>query len=114
MTTKEKLLKQIHPNHKGLLTNEECAEFVKKGTIMVIENIITEQFFLTDQYTFGLDILNDQWLQIMCRFPLDVEPREGLRSGHIDTIEKFIFVFHNGCKQIKSIDELAELVDKQQ
>jgi hypothetical protein len=69
-------------------------------------------FFFTDNHCFGNGQLPSGWVPCSQSFPLMVTPREGLEDGVIDTIEKFVSVFESDAKQITSMDELLEILNK--
>lgn len=67
-------------------------------------------YFFTDDGTFGSDLLG--FVPVSQRITnLWVNPRPGIPDGHIDTVDKFIEVFHKDDILIQDIDELLGYVN---
>lgn len=68
-------------------------------------------FFFSDDHHFGYGVLPDDFVACTGGFPTKCEPRESIPNGVVDTLEKYIALFHEGERQITSIEELVELLD---
>ena len=69
-----------------------------------------EVYFLTDDSLFGHDLLG--FIPVSQRvWPLIVTPRPGIESGVIDTVDKYLKVFHKDDILIQDIDELLGYVN---
>lgn len=105
-------------SYKGVLTNEEALEraerFNRQGTLVTITHRRNENeriFFFSDDHCFGYPILPDGFVPCTSVFPMYVKPRPGVEDGWVNTIEKFIAVFHYDARQINSIEELVEYLN---
>ena len=96
---------------KGVLSKKETEERFK-GSVDVITNVETQDFFFTDDYCLGVDYLPDVWVPSTTRLPLRVVPRETLPDGVVDKLDKYILVFHPEGRLIESVDELIDLLNK--
>lgn len=106
-----KFMKAKGRSIKGVLSKKETEEHFK-GSVDVITNVDTQDFFFTDDYCLGVDYLPDTWVPSTTRLPLRVVPRETLSDGVIDTLDKYILVFHPEGRLIESVDELIDLLNK--
>jgi len=43
---------------------------------------------------------NDNWISCSARLPSRVEPRKGLESGIVNTVDEFLFIFHDDGKEL--------------
>ena len=120
MYTKERLLNnsvfsKIRRNKglpcKGVLTKEE-AEKKAFDNVTTVTNVETGDFFFTDDYCIGVNYLPDDWVPCTTQLPSYVVPRETLSDGVVDTLDKYILIFHPEGRLIESVDELIDLLNK--
>lgn len=73
----------------------------------------TSRFFITDGHGYHrgrwLSDLPDQWVATSVTLPMRVVPRPGCEDGVVDTVEKYIVVFHQHDTQITVEDALREV-----
>ena len=110
-STFSKIMKGKGYSIKGVLSKKEVEEHFNE-TITVITNVNTEDFFFTDDYCLGVGYLPDDWVPSTTGLPLRVVPRETLPDGVVDTLDKYILVFHPEGRLIESVDELIELLNR--
>lgn len=106
-----KFMKAKGRSIKGVLSKKETEEHFKES-VDVITNVDTQDFFFTDDYCLGVNYLPDAWVPSTTQLPLRVVPRETLPDGVIDTLDKYILVFHPEGRLIESVDELIDLLNK--
>ena len=106
-----KFMKAKGRSIKGVLSKKETEEHFK-GSFDVITNVNTQDFFFTDDYCLGVNYLPDDWVPSTTGLPLRVVPRETLPDGVVDTLDKYILVFHPEGRLIESVDELIDLLNK--
>ena len=106
-----KFMKAKGRSIKGVLSKKETEEHFK-GSFDVITNVNTQDFFFTDDYCLGVNYLPDDWVPSTTGLPLRVVPRETLPDGVVDTLDKYILVFHPEGRLIESVDELIELLNR--
>lgn len=70
-------------------------------------------YFFTDDHCFGVGVLPEGFVPCTSVFPHSVCPRPGLEDGLVDTLDKYIEVYHKNDTRIESIDELVEFLNKQ-
>lgn len=97
----------------GVLTAEQAYNHARTigYRLIVISSFKDNVFFFSDNHLFGYTVLPKHYVPCTGDFPTSVVPRESLLDGKIDTIKKYIEVFHTGQRQITSIEELAEFID---
>ena len=106
-----KFMKAKGRSIKGVLSKKETEERFK-GSVDVITNVETQDFFFTDDYCLGVDYLPDVWVPCTTQLPTHVVPRENLPDGVVDTLDKYILIFHPEGRLIESVDELIDLLNK--
>jgi hypothetical protein len=70
--------------------------------IISISNTSTGEFFFSTDHCQSN--LGCEWVPCSILLPLAVEPRNGLKSGLVETIEEYLMIFHKGEKQIPNPD----------
>ena len=106
-----KFMKAKGRSIKGVLSKKETEEHFK-GSVSVITNVETQDFFFTDDYCLGVDYLPDVWVPSATRLPCRVVPREILPVGIIDTVDKYISIFHKDGRLIETVEELIDILNK--
>ena len=98
---------------KGVLTTEQAysRSILNNRSMVTISSYEDNVFFFSDDHIFGYKVLSDNFVPCSGGFPTNVSPRESVPDGKVDTIEKFIAIFHEGQRQITTIEELAEFID---
>lgn len=97
---------------KGVLTTEQAlTKAYAHKQIIVISSKERNMFFFTDKHSFGYLVLPTDFVPKSAGFPMTVVSRPSLPDGQVDTIEKFLQVFHNGQEQIHSNEELVEYLN---
>ncbi len=96
----------------GVLTSEEAFERAKRTeTIVSIGSNKDNVFFFADDHVFGCSVLPKDYVPSTMSFPIYDEPRPAAPTGWIATIDQWIEVFEKDAKQLKTIDELVELLN---
>lgn len=106
-----KMMKGKGYSVKGVLTKEEVEEKAFDNFI-TITHVETGDFFFTDDYCIGVDYLPTQWVPCTTQLPTRVVPRETLPDGVVDTLDKYILIFHPEGRLIERVDELIDLLNK--
>lgn len=106
-----KIMKAKGRSIKGVLSKKEAGEHFCRS-VTVITNVDTQDFFFTDDYCLGVGYLPDDWVPCTTQLPTHVVPRENLPDGVVDTLDKYILVFHPEGRLIESVDELIDLLNK--
>lgn len=110
-STFSKIMKGKGYSIKGVLSKKEAGEDFD-GTIIVITNVDTQDFFFTDDYCLGVDYLPDDWVPSTTSLPTRVTKRDILPDGIIDTVDKYISIFHNDGRLIETVEELIDILNK--
>lgn len=110
-STFSKIMKGKGYSIKGVLSKKEAGEHFN-GQITVITNVDTRDFFFTDDYCLGVDYLPDDWVPSTTHLPCRVVPREILPDGVVDTLDKYILIFHNDGRLIETVEELIDTLNK--
>lgn len=88
--------------YKGILSREECEQYISDNHEVTEVNVYTSDnspviVYFTDDRTsnviFGID--NNKCTPSSTSTPLNVSPRIGVEDGEVDTLEKYLIVFHN-------------------
>lgn len=97
---------------KGVLTTEEQNQLANKGHCF---QVITDGkvFFFTDDYCIGVHLFPKTFVPSSSVCPFEVKPRECLPDGIIVTAEQYIMIFEKDKKQINTIDELVDYLNKE-
>ncbi len=120
MYTKEKLLnnstfakmkKSKGVPIKGVLSKKEVEEQFGRN-ITSVANVDTNDFFFTDDYCIGVDYLPSEWVPSHTNLPIRVTKRDSLPDGIIDTVDKYISIFHNDGRLIETVEELIDTLNK--
>lgn len=106
-----KFMKTKGRSIKGVLTKEE-AEEKAFNNFNIVTHVGTGNFFFTDDYCIGVNYLPDDWVPCTTHLPCRVVPRETLPDGVVDTLDKYILIFHSEGRLIESVDELIDLLNK--
>jgi hypothetical protein len=114
MITKEQLLISSLPRpFKGVLTTEEATKRYKATqTLVIISSYKERKFFFSDNHIFGYPTLPKDWVPHTIVLPQTIEPRPSVPNGKVDTIEKYVSVFYRDGTQLNSIDELVDILNK--
>lgn len=100
--------------NQGVLNSEEALQQALETKRLIIHSSVDEKiFFFSDNHCFGYEVLPSHFVPCTAVFPLQVWPRDSLPDGWIRTIEQYIEVFCSGERQITSIEELVEYLDKE-
>lgn len=120
MFTKEQLISnsvmakmalKIGRSVKCVLNSEEQEEALRNGRgFQVISN--GEVWWFTDDYCMGVDLLPSQFVPCSMGCPMNVVPRDVLPNGIVDSVESYIKIFEYDSRQISSIEELVEYLNK--
>lgn len=104
---------QFGKSGSGVLTTEQAYSraMSKHFSLVTISSNKRNVFFFSDDHIFGYKVLPDDFVPCTGSFPTSVTPREDFPDGKIDTIEKYIELFHKGERQIKTVEELVALID---
>ena len=99
----------------GVLTTEQAYSRAlgKWGSLVTIHSQRDNVFFFSDDHIFGYKVLPSSFVACTGTFPTTAVARECIPDGKIDTIEKYIEVYHKGERQIKTIEELVEFIDNE-
>ena len=98
----------------GVLNDHQALQyFANHGerSLVTISSHKHNVFFFSDDHCFGYGVLPDDFVACTGRFPTKCEPRESIPNGIVDTLEKYIALYHVGERQITTIEELVELLD---
>lgn len=106
-----KIMKGKGYSIKGVLSKKEAGEHFNGG-VSVITNVDTQDFFFTDDYCLGVDYLPDDWVPSTTQLPRRVAPRETLPDGIVDTLDKYILIFHPKGRLIETVEELIDTLNK--
>lgn len=77
----------------------------KTGYVYIASNFKTNEYTLLDGHDIP-DCLKyhsnyNDWSICSVGFPLTIEPRKGLEDGIVDTIDKYLFIFHRDETQVE-------------
>lgn len=97
--------------YKGVLSKEE-AEKKAFDNFITVTHVGTGDFFFTDDYCIGVNYLPDDWVPCTTHLPCRVVSREALPDGVVDTLDKYILIFHSEGRLIESVDELIDQLNK--
>ena len=95
----------------GVLTTGQAKEQMMQLQRITTISMYTESgetWFFTDDHCFGVNLLPSSFVPCSASLPMKITPREGFESGVIDTLEKYVSIFHKG-KQLTNIDEVVDL-----
>ena len=98
-----------HDEYHGVLSFKLAKErLAKKRTVITICSEEDDVYFFTEDRDFGIGIIPRHWVSTTTQLPIYVAPRPGLESGLVDTIEKYMLIFHSKHKRILTLDELLD------
>lgn len=111
MITKGMLLQRsayfVNDEYYGVLSFRKAKErLARKRTVITICSEKDNMYFFTEDHSFGIGVLPRHWVPCTAQLPMNVFPRPGLESGLVDTIEKYMIIFHRHHRCIYSIDDL--------
>lgn len=67
------------------------------GKLFVWTNVETNEYFFSDAYQFPENMTeSDDWCSCSYTFPNRAEPRKGLETGEILTLDDYLLVFKEG------------------
>lgn len=122
ITKQDLILSSITGRVQNVLTTEQASELAKRnGTIITVTltglgmdglGEHDQAWFFTDSHLFGYPHLSDSFVPCSAAFPMRVTPREGLESGLIATVEDYIKIFHDGERQITTVDEVVDIANQ--
>jgi hypothetical protein len=85
------------------ISKDEAQHIVNAtGSLIVWTHHETREYFFSDIYNFpeSMGKYDDDWVSCSARIPSRAEPRKGLESGIINTVDEFLFIFHDDGKEL--------------